>query len=274
MDEVMLKKYLTDLQQGKKEWNEVEESHLLDAMMQQMGAVDYELRDEQIYQAFSHRILDNALTDETLVSLLTKALGDDFLFYEIGDRNTDHVFKRSYSAKLISLILRKDLERSFISRELLEKTQDELLLYLDLEQDLRGFVRDKGFAHSVANATDAIDELVQNPKLVVKHFPAIYQTLVNKALTTVEVYIAGEDEHLLKPIFTMLQIGLPIETVQESFEIIPEFLKKQQRKLEPAKYWILYANCNRFLKSFYYEARESEKWSALQQKAGHCLEKM
>ena len=72
---------------------------------------------------------------ETLVHLLSKALGDEYLFFEIGEVGTNRIFKRAHSVLLLSLILAKDLERSFITLPLLDKVKNELLLYLDLKQD-------------------------------------------------------------------------------------------------------------------------------------------
>ena len=275
MDEITLKKQLLDIQNEESTWKDYDQQELLDAMMEHIGSPDPELRDELIYRQFSQIIqYGDQLSDDVLVDLLTKALGDEYLFYEIGDVGTDHIFKRSFSVLLIALILNKDLERSFISLPLLEKVRAELLLYLDLEQDLRGYVPEKGWAHSVAHTADAIDEVVKNPKLKVQYFPAIYQALVNKAFTFADVYVADEDERLLTPIMKMLEIGLPPEIVEELFTIIPSFLKQQKEKIDEEKYWRLYANCKSFLKSFYISTSSNEKWTLIQQRIGRCLDEI
>jgi len=275
MDEITLKKHLLDLKNEESSWNDTNQPELLNAMLEHIGSPDPELRDELIYRQFS-QIIHNGdhLSDETLVDLLTKVLGDEYLFYEIGEVGTDHVFKRSFSVLLIRLILNKDLERSFISLPLLDKARTELLLYLDLEHDLRGYVSEKGWAHNVAHTADAIDELVKNPKLNVQYFPAIFQALVNKVFTFDDVYIADEDERILAPIKTMLEIGLSFETVEDLFDKIPTFLKRQKDKIDEEKYLKLYANCKHFLKSFYICASSNDKWPPIQQRIGRCLKEI
>lgn len=275
MEELTLKKILLDIQSGERTWKDQNKEELINAMLEHIGSPDSELREELIYREFGRLIhYDEQLTDEELVHLLEKSLSDEYLFYEIGEVGTDNIFKRSFSALLIALLLGKDLEKSFISLPLLDKVRDELLLYLDLEQDLRGYVPQKGWAHSVAHTAEAIDELVKNPKLNVQHFAAIYQALINKVFTSSNVYIADEDEHLLTPIMTMLEIGLPIEIVEGLFNKIPTFLKQQKEKIDEEKYWNLYANCKSFLKSFYITTSTNEKWTSIEQKITSCLDEI
>ena len=275
MDELTLKTLILDIQNEKTTWQEQYQTELIDSMMEHIGSPDPELRDKLIYQGFSQLIQSEELmTEEKLVDLLTKALGDEYLFYEIGDVGTDNIFKRSFSVLLIALILGKDLEKSFIPLQLLDRVRNELLLYLDLEQDLRGFVSEKGWAHSVAHTADAIDELVKNPKVDVEFFPPIFQGLANKALTFADVYIADEEERLLTPIMTMLKIGLSTEIVEELFDKIPAFLKLQKSKIDEEKYVRLNANCKSFLKSFYICVESSEKCIGFQKRISKCLKEL
>ncbi len=271
MDEVTLKKQLLDIRSGEITRDDINQQELIDAMMEYIGSSDTELRENLIYREFSRLIHDDYISDDSLVDLLNKALGDEFLFFEIGDVGTNNIFKRAHSVLLISAILAKDLERSFISLPLLDTVKNELLLYLDLEQDLRGYIPDKGWAYSIALTADAIDELVKNPKLNVQYYPAIYHALVNKVFTYADVYIADEDEHLLKPIMTMLEIGLPYEIVENLSTIVPKFLKQQKDKIDEEKYLKLHANCKSFLKSFYISTGSNEKYNSLQQPIKSCL---
>lgn len=275
MDEITLKTLLLDIQNEESTWKEQNQSELIDAMMEHIGSPDSELRDKLIYQGFYQLIHDmDLISEEVLVDLLTKALGDKYLFFEIGDVGTDNIFKRSFSVLLIALILGKDLERSFIPLQLLDRARNELLLYLDLEQDLRGFIPEKGWAHSIAHTADAIDELVKNPKMDVKFFPSIFQGLANKSLTFADVYIADEDERLLAPIMTMLEIGLSSEIVEGLFDKIPGFLQSQKKKIDEEKYVKLNANCKSFLKSFYICTGSNEKYIEIQKQISRCLKQI
>ena len=43
--------------------------------------------------------------------------------------------------------------------------KDKLISYVNREKDVRGYVREKGWAHCMAHVADAFDELVKNTNL-------------------------------------------------------------------------------------------------------------
>ncbi|WP_234447794.1 DUF2785 domain-containing protein [Viridibacillus soli] len=266
-----LKNLLLELQNDQKNWAEVAEQQFVFSMMEHIGSTDSELRDELVYQAFWRLIHDRHLSNELMNDMLKTALSDVYLFYEIGEKGVDSVFKRSFTTLLIALILNQDLQHSFLTDEMIEKVKDKLVAYLDLEEDIRGYVTDKGWAHSVAHTAYAIDELVKNPKLKVDDYDDIFQSLVNKIFTSKAVYIAGEDERVITPIFTMIENGLSIDIAKGLFERIPPFLSKQKEKATTKKFIILQANCKTFLKSFYYMASTDRKYSFIERKIERCL---
>lgn len=270
MDEYALKTQLTAIHQGEAE-EEQNLSEIITAMIEHIGSPDSDLRENLIYQTLSRYIEDNRLSDEMLTDHLKLALSDDYLFYEIGDVGTDHIFKRASAVLLIKWILTKDLERAFLSLPLLDKARNELVLYLDLEQDLRGYIPEKGWACTIAHTADAIDVLVKNPKLDVEQFPSIYEALVNKVFTATIVYVDDEEEHLLAPIVTMLGIGLSIETVSGLSQKVPVFLELQKEKMEEGKYVRLYKNSKNFLKSMYIATEEKEEWLPIHSNINVCL---
>ncbi|MEK4170901.1 MULTISPECIES: DUF2785 domain-containing protein [Lysinibacillus] len=63
----------------------------------------------------------------------------------------------------------------------------------------------KGWAHSVAHVSDAIDELVKNPKMNGSAYVAMLHALWSFYLQPAYVFIHDEEERLLVPIFAMLE---------------------------------------------------------------------
>ncbi|MEK4758853.1 DUF2785 domain-containing protein [Viridibacillus sp. FSL E2-0187] len=271
MNEKEVKSLLLELQSGQKSWAEVAEHRYVFSMMEHIGSTDVELRDELIYQAFWKLIHNGHLSEELMIDMLNTALSDVYLFDEIGENGVDSVFKRSYTALLIALLLNQDLQHPFLTEEMIGKVKDKLVTYLDLEEDIRGYVTNKGWAHSVANTAYAVDELVKNPKLKVADYDEIFQSLVNKIFTSKAVYLSNEDERVIMPILTMLENGLSIDIAKGLFERIPPFLAKQKEKASTKKFVILQANCKMFLKSFYYIASTDKKYAFIERKIERCL---
>lgn len=63
----------------------------------------------------------------------------------------------------------------------------------------------KGWAHSVAHVSDAIDELVKNPKMNGSAYVAMLHALWFFYLQPAYVFIHDEEERLLVLIFAMLE---------------------------------------------------------------------
>lgn len=83
---------------------------LLQEMLAHISSVDAELRDHLIYRTFIELLSDNLLTPQQLHYLFETAISEDFLYLHIGEKATDSVFTRSFSALLVAGLLAKDAE--------------------------------------------------------------------------------------------------------------------------------------------------------------------
>ena len=156
-----LKEILRPIQSGEKEWDAENEQLLIPAMLEHIGSTDSILRDTCIYGTFCKLILEKQLDKGLLEEMLEACLADEMLFHGIGEAESDSVFTRSFTTLLIALILYSDNESGFLSGEMIVEVKEKLLVYMEAEKDLRGFVPGKGWAHSIAHAADAFDELAK-----------------------------------------------------------------------------------------------------------------
>ena len=271
LNESELKFILTELKTKKLHWHEVDQSSVLHSMLLHIGSTDSELRDGLIYASFYRLIMERKQIEATLLSKLLQTCMEELLFKGIGEKGTDSVFTRSFTTLLIALILGRDNQDDFLSRDTIEDMKEKLIKYMELEEDIRGFVPGKGWAHSVAHAADMIDELVKNPKLDKECYPDIVRVLWSKVLISNSVYIHGEDERLLIPILEMLDRGVDAAEFDELFLQLPIELKFQKEQIEEEKYWILVFNIKTFLKSFYIKINGKAKLLPLQQKIEEVL---
>ena len=171
---------------------------LLEFMLHNIGHTDSKLRDNLIYSGFCRLILEDYLTSEQLTFLYKSAVSEDYLYYQIHDPNdSDAVFKRSFSALLIQLLLYKDKEHHFLDHDLLCETLPICVDYLLYEKDYRGFVEEKGWAHAVAHGSDMLAQVVAHPMYV--QFAASKNCLqaLQTCIWTEYAYIDEEDERML-----------------------------------------------------------------------------
>ncbi|TGB01027.1 DUF2785 domain-containing protein [Halobacillus salinus] len=265
MNETELKNLLAAQHQGGN-WANVDTL----SMIAHIGSTDPELRDELIYRGFVKMIIhQDQLSSTTLEELLTICL-DDLLMKGIGEKNTDSVFTRAFTTLLMTLIVYRDNEDNFLPASKVTTTKEHVIRYINEEQDLRGYVLQKGWAHSVAHVADLVDELAKNPKVDTEDHRNLLLPLWNKVLTGDSVYLHDEDERILIPTMEMLDRGLDSHILENWISELPDYFKKQQ--LPPEKYWVLQANAKKFLKSFHLELSRTSTFPSLQKSIENSLD--
>lgn len=190
---------------------------MLQEMLTHIGSPDAELRDKLIYRTFIDILSDNLLSNEQIQYLFDTAISDDFLYLNIGEEMTDSVFTRSFSALLVASILAKDAELLILHDDSLQNFFQKIGRYLLLEKDTRGYVQDKGWAHSIAHGADLAAMTIKHPKFNLQHAPLILHAL--KLVTWKDiVFVNDEEERLINIIEVLLARNYSEEALIEFIE--------------------------------------------------------
>jgi Protein of unknown function (DUF2785) len=266
-----LKVLLSGIKSGQKAWEDIDLVMAVRSMCTHIGSKDPVLRDKLIYTLFFQLIIeDNLLESDLLKEMLQNCL-NHLLFYGIGDKETDTVFTRAFTTLLIALILFRDNEEDFLSQMEVDQVRDHLIRYINEEKDVRGYVPEKGWAHSIAHVADAFDELIKNPKINRDLYPDILHPIWNKMFVTDSVYLHDEDERVLTPIIEMLNRGLESSKIESLVDGIKRKLERKKPELDEEKYWLLVSNTKTFLKSFYIKINHSSKYDSIRVSIEKCL---
>ncbi|ENQ3105221.1 DUF2785 domain-containing protein [Bacillus cereus] len=226
-------------------------------MMDYIGSTDAEFRDELIYSTLERWITGEVFREKELRGLLLQALSPDYLFYKIGEKGTDSVFKRAFSVLIPPLILSVHEKEPFLSEEQLYSVAEQVLEYVYLEQDVRGFVDGKGWAHSTAHAADALDALARTIRN--REFShGILTVIFHKVRLHDYVYINFEDERLVTAVTSIWNQNL---LTQEEWNNWLHSLTKIE-EASTSRNDILVQNIRNFLRSLYFRALEQEENSA------------
>ncbi|PGZ96177.1 hypothetical protein COE51_18195 [Bacillus pseudomycoides] len=226
-------------------------------MLDYIGSPDAELRDKLIYSTLERWITGEVFRQKELRGLLLQALSPDYLFYKIGEKGTDSVFKRAFSILIPPLILSIHEKEPFLSEEQLYSVAEQVLEYVYLEQDVRGYVEGKGWAHSTAHAADALDALARTIRN--REFSyAILAAVRHKICLHDYLYINFEDERLVTAVMSLWNQNILVQEEWKnwlySFTIIEAAPAPQND--------ILVQNIRTFLRSLYFRSLEQERNSA------------
>lgn len=173
-------------------------------MMNYIGDVDPELRDDLIYATFAHWVNEGVFNEKRLKKLLLISLDEQHLFYGIGEKNTDSVFTRSFSVLLIPLVMSADRKNPFLSQEDVLMIKNKLVRYIVLEQDVRGYVGDEGWAHAVAHSADAFEDIAQSPFIRDIDLIDMLDAIQSKIFVNDHIYINEEDERNVTAVISIL----------------------------------------------------------------------
>ena len=138
-------------------------------------------------------------------------LDNNHLFYNIGNVD-DAVFTRTFSVLLLPIIVYIHRKKSFLTVEDLNMIKEKLIDYLKAEEDVRGYVLEKGWAHGVAHTADALDELVKCSEIENNDLKAILHVIHQKITINNYVYINDEDERMVTAIVSILERRILAET--------------------------------------------------------------
>jgi hypothetical protein len=170
-------------------------AELLLALDPVLASPDPTLRDEIGYTAAARWVYrQRVLTPEELRRLT--AHWRDNLKRGLGERDTDTVFLRSFSALDLSIVAALDLEAPFLTHEEFNVLLDDALFYFVNERDERGYDRAKGWIHAVAHTSDLFKFLARSPKLPDGGQRRLLDAVAGKLATTNTVFVWGEQERI------------------------------------------------------------------------------
>lgn len=274
LNEIQLKEKLQVFAENEFRVSEQEDlSKIIPAMLYHIGSIDSFLRDDLIYSAFGTWILrHNAINQDQLRQLLPIILDEQHMLYNLGEQNTDSVFRRSFSVLLLPLLLIAHRSRPFLSVPEIHQIKEKLLYYLANEKDRRGFVSEKGWAHAIAHAADALDDLAQCSELNKSDLAEILEAICNVICIQDTVYIHGEDERIVTAVIASIKRELLSE--KEIVEWIQSFADPPLSVKSMPERHIIRSNVKNFLQSLYFRLQWERGLNNLDAPIGHTLQRI
>src|SRR3954470_4794119 len=159
-----------------------------------LGDPDPALRDGTAYPALMTWI-ERGVYDDLLAGL-----GDGMaagLLVGIGERDTDTVFRRSFSALVLGEGIARDNQRPLLPGGKILEWGDRLTTWLLRERDLRGFVPGKGWAHAVSHGADTLAILARSPHVATPELTVVLDVIADRLLLPVDrLFNNGEADRL------------------------------------------------------------------------------
>ncbi len=214
-------------------------------LMNNLHSTDPELRDELSYSLLERVIATGKLLDHEMQRLLDLCVSEEYLLLGLGEKNTDTVFTRAFAILIVASLMQADSERRFLTKERVYRTTEVVLDYARREKDRRGFVDRKGWAHSVAHTSDALDACAQHPLTTVEMQQAILRAVAELASLAEPLPYLEDDRLAFTALRLILNNQVPLDFLQswiQTFEI------DQNHSHEAT---LRHSNIQHFLRSLY-----------------------
>ncbi|MFB9770208.1 DUF2785 domain-containing protein [Lactiplantibacillus modestisalitolerans] len=138
----------------------------LQTLLTGVGSVDPKVRDRGVRYLLNEAVQLQLLRPDQLGAIFDYLVTDDVLFAHIDQPTNDAVFQRSYAIVLLSLLVYVHYTGlTFLTDARIQKLVAQTNTYLVLEQDTRGFVQDKGWAHAYTHLGNLLEQLADEPSL-------------------------------------------------------------------------------------------------------------
>lgn len=180
---------------------------LTSELLSYLGSTDPDLREDAAYQILAEWIDRGSYSHAEMWEMATRMQRN--LEIGLGEREDDTVFLRAYSSLILAELVYHDLTHPAFSAAEIHRILDHALAYLPGEQDLRGFVPQKHWAHAVAHMADCLMALSRHQHVGGADLMRILDTIAERITARVaHVYIYDEELRLARPVMAALQRGL------------------------------------------------------------------
>jgi hypothetical protein len=186
-------------------------AELTSELTSMLGDPDPQSRDRIAYPTLAAWVSEGVYDD------LLGGLGDGMaagLGVGLGEDGSDSVFRRSFSALVLAECIGRDNEMHLVPADVMLGWGDALAGWLVREQDLRGFVPGKGWAHAVAHGADAVGALAGAEAMGRLELTVLLDVLADRLLApTGHHLVNGEPDRLAYATMKILRrdlVGLDV----------------------------------------------------------------
>jgi hypothetical protein len=171
-----------------------------------LGSTNPVERDETAYPVLATWLAEGVY-DDLLVSF-----GDSItqgLVVGLGKSLDDSVFRRSFSALILAECIRRDNVARILPVDVVLNWAERAIGWFTREQDLRGWVPGKGWAHTVAHGADLVGVLASSRHLQALHLGVLLDVIAERLVApTPTVLVDGEDDRLAMAALTIVHRNL------------------------------------------------------------------
>lgn len=198
-------------------------SQITDILYENIGNTHSDTR-EAVYYIFCNWIFEGKYSSSELIAM--GDLMEKNIIQHLNEENTDFVFTRAFSILVLALLVEYDYmirigraksKEPYLNQKIMSKWLKSATGYYRQEKDYRGFVQDKGWAHSIAHGADFFYDYSKHLLSTPQDLQSILEMFAKKLKQPCSlIFTAREDKRISIVIYTILA---RLETPVKDFEV-------------------------------------------------------
>ncbi len=238
-------------------FNEIVPLEVTYQLLQLIGDKDAEVRDHLVYPVLAHLLHDDVLEKKELDIICNLLLSDEYLFYDIENKEEYSVLTRSFTLLQLAILIYKHNQKPILLQSTFDVLLEKSLLYFELESDVRGYVKEVGWAHSVAHFADLLAQIYKSPGLHSEYIIKSLNIIKKKLVIRESQFIHEEDERMVNAIVNLLELQ---DIGNDEFIIwVQSFTDFDMGVKYPEAYNIQF-NAKKFIRSLYFRLVENKDY--------------
>lgn len=143
---------------------------------------------------------------------LLAGLGDGMasgLSVGLGERGSDTIFRRSYSALLLAACVERDAAHGLLPPGKVFEWGDRVTTWFLREHDHRGYVAGHGWAHALAHGADALGAFARSPHFGAPELTVLLDVVADRLLLPgTDLLTSGEPDRMAQAVMRVLRRDL------------------------------------------------------------------
>lgn len=209
---------------------------LTEELLNNLGSPDTNIRERSL-DILDTWIMKGNYNSKELLEIAHKV--KENLLYGLGEVNSDSVFLRSFSALILGSIINFDEQcalgnienrEPFLTEDILMGFFNASLEYYRKERDVRGYIKTKEWAHSIAHGADLFKYFAQHRMIGKEELLSILEIFKFKLGEPQEdIYKAREELRIAVAIYTVfLRRILEVNEIKTWFQSIRKFYENKK----------------------------------------------
>ena len=219
----MLKTKLKKIVAGPRPFKITDE--LLKEMLNNIGNLDSELRDNLIYGVLAEALQEDSLTIIQKKEIWSYISEKNLIVIGITEIESDMIFTRSFAVLILTSLLANDATTHFLSEAELKKSFELALTYLKDEKDTRDYIVEKGWAHGLAHGADLLTFTVSHPSFSFNLSEKVLKSLTKVIFRPTTPFNFGEEDRLSQVIIAL------VDRHPEALELLIPWLRALENDL-------------------------------------------